>query len=346
MLLIKDYKKIVAIIAIFCLMLTYSVVPIVEAASLEDASDTLSDSDVSVSAIHTVTFTTNVTLAVATNDYIEVTFPADFGDVIAGNITCPTNSTPSAPDTETARCTATADLVPAEYTISIASVNNPASVGSQTIDISTYTNSSIEETIDVMVAIIDDVTVSATVSATLTFAIAPLGSGVDVNGTNTTVASATTTLEFGTLVVDTPAIMGQELTVTTNADDGYTVTVEQDQNLTSNSGSDIDSFVDGTPASPATWISPSGTLDTENTYGHMGITSEDSSISAADTFGNNLYQGFTGTTPIDVMYHDGPADGETANIGLTQVAYQIEISALQEAGDYTNTLTYICTPTY
>ena len=346
MLLIKNYKKIISIISIFCLMLTYSVVHIVEAASLENASDTLSDSDVSASATHTVTFTTNVTLASATNDYIEVTFPSDFGDVEVGNITCPSSSTASAPDTETARCTVTSDLAPAEYTISVASISNPSTVGSQTIDISTYTNSSIEETIDVMVSIIDDVTISATVSSSLTFAIAPLGAGVDVNGSTTTVASATTTLEFGTLTVNTPAIMGQELTVTTNADDGYTVTVEQDQNLTSNSGSDIDSFVDGTPGSPATWTSPGADLDSENTYGHMGITSEDSSINAADPFGDNLYQGFSGTTPIDVMYHDGPSDGSTDNKGLTQVAYQIEISALQEAGDYTNTLTYICTPTF
>jgi hypothetical protein len=46
------------------------------------------------------------------------------------------------------------------------------------------------------------------------------------------------------------------------------------------------------------------------------------------------------------MYHNGPSDGLTADIGTTTVAYTVGITALQEAGDYSNTLTYICTPTY
>jgi hypothetical protein len=46
------------------------------------------------------------------------------------------------------------------------------------------------------------------------------------------------------------------------------------------------------------------------------------------------------------MYSSGPADSLTDDIGSTSVAYSLEISALQESGDYSNTLTYVCTPTY
>jgi len=46
------------------------------------------------------------------------------------------------------------------------------------------------------------------------------------------------------------------------------------------------------------------------------------------------------------MYNGGPSDGTTDHVGVTQVAYSVRITSLQEAGDYTNTLTYICTPTY
>ena len=47
------------------------------------------------------------------------------------------------------------------------------------------------------------------------------------------------------------------------------------------------------------------------------------------------------------MYHDGPADGVTEDIGRVTVGYQIQITALQEAGDdYNTTLTYIATPTF
>jgi hypothetical protein len=47
-----------------------------------------------------------------------------------------------------------------------------------------------------------------------------------------------------------------------------------------------------------------------------------------------------------VMHHDGPADGSTDNKGAANVAYTAEITALQEAGDYESTLTYIATPTF
>ena len=41
------------------------------------------------------------------------------------------------------------------------------------------------------------------------------------------------------------------------------------------------------------------------------------------------------------------SDGSTANIGLTRVGYKIQIGALQEAAnDYSNRITYVCTPTF
>jgi hypothetical protein len=49
---------------------------------------------------------------------------------------------------------------------------------------------------------------------------------------------------------------------------------------------------------------------------------------------------------MEVMYNGSPSDGSTQNVGLAKVAYRVQISALQEAGDYTNTLTYTVTPTY
>lgn len=340
-------NKLVIIVLIFSLLSLYGAVPITNAASISNASDTLSDSDLSVAATHTVDFT--IGTALAATDYIEVTLPTDFGD-IPGGITCPGGTT-AATTTTTARCTSDAGSATGTYQIIIPNVPNPAAEGSQTIDISTKTAANaVIETVDIWVAIINNVDVSATVSSTLTFEISPLATGASVNGTTTdaTVTAATSSLAFGTLVVDQPRILGQQLRVVTNADDGFTVTVEQDQNLLSGSGSDIDSFIDGTSTTPTAWQAPAEVLDVEWTYGHMGITSADASLSSTtpDVFGNNLWLGFSGTTPIEVMYHTGPADGTAADIGITQVAYQIQVSPLQEAGDYYNTLTYICTPTY
>jgi len=338
-------RRILSITIIWSLIAVYGFVPITNAASLLAASTTLSDSDLGVSATTTTAFTTQIALGVT--EYIEVVYPADFGEVLNGNITCPADTAATQPNTETIRCTATAPVGAGAKSIVLINTANPGTAGSYTIIIRTRTAGNADiETANVMVAIIDDVVVTATVSSTLTFEIRPLGISTDVNGATTTAASATTTLAFGTLAVASSSILGQELRVTTNADNGYTVTVQQNQNLTSNAGSDIDAFDDGVPGAPAAWNAPAGTLDAELTYGHMGFTSEDANLSGGDTFGSNLWRGFSSTDTYEVMYHTGPADGTTADRGLTQVAYRIEISALQEAGDYTNTLTYVATPVY
>ena len=339
--------KIVVIALILSLLGVYGAVPITNAASITSAKDTLSDSDRSVAATHTITFTTGT--ALAATSYMEVTLPADFGNILGG-ITCPAGTT-AATTTKTARCTSSGGTATGTYTIVIPNVQNPAAAGSQLITLATKTSGNVLiEQADLMVAIIDNVDVSATVSSTLTFEISPLAAGAAVNNATTSAlgVAATTSLAFGTLVVNQPRILGQQLRVITNADNGYSVTVEQDQNLTSAANSDIDSFINGTTTAPAAWQAPAGTLDLEWTYGHMGITSQDATLSwgGGDPFGNNLWEGFATTTPIEVMYHTGPADGAADNIGLTRVAYQIEISSLQEAGDYYNTLTYIATPTY
>ncbi len=240
-------------------------------------------------------------------------------------------------------------------------MTNPDSVASQTINILTETDASAElEKVDVVVAIIDDVTVTATVSSALTFEIAAVNSGQTVNGSDTTVTTTATTIPFSTLTAGTPAIAAQDLTVTTNADDGFTVTMFQDNNLGSEAGSDINGFQSALDtwvanSAPETWVDPNtyDVLDDVSTYGHFGYTTQDTSlgVGTADRFDSNKWASFTtedgGTsTNLEIFYHDGPADGSTEHIGSTRTGFQVETTALQEAGDYTNTITYICTPTY
>ncbi len=334
---------------LIAMLAVYLPLPAARAAdSLTSAKDTLSDSDLSATATHTVIFETGT--VIPSGGYIDVELPSGFGDVATSSITCPTNTTASVPSPKTARCTATANLASStSYTIVIANVTNPSSAGSQTIPIKTYNSSdTMLEHTDMMVAIIDDVVVTARVSSTLTFHIYGTATSTTINGVDTTGSSTATTLPFGTLTVNASSTLGQRLTVETNARDGYTVTVEQDHNLYSDTNADIDSFIDGSPATTTAqaWQSPSNTLDQENTYGHFGLTSQDSTLSGGDDFGTALYKGFDGTNPIEVMYHNGPSDGSTDDKGSTYVAYTVEIGSLQEAGDYTNTLTYICTPTF
>ncbi len=317
----------------------------ISADSLASVSDLLSDSDISATATHYIALEFQTGLEAG--DYIEVQMPASFGNIIAGNITCPGSLTASAPTVNSARCE-TSDVFSASSTqIMISGVSNPASAGTYTIVVFTYddSGSAILESSDAKIAILGSVDVRASVSSALAFVVSGLATSTAINGNTTTGSSTPTQLSFGALSVGSSSILGHGLSVQTNARFGFAVTVQEDQNLTNNNGADIDDFADGTIAAPQAWASPTATLDTENTYGHFGISSQDENLTAGDTFGSALYTAVS-TSTTEIMYNAGPADGTTEHKGYTRVGYRLEISALQEAGDYQNTLTYICTPIY
>jgi hypothetical protein len=361
----KKLSKLLIAILLFSILAMYGYTPNTQAASIIDARDLLSDSDLSVLAKHTIRFTT--TLPLVENDKILVLYPSGFGAQTAGNLTCPTNSNGSIANASTTLCTVTAAGIAAGQQTIIASSTNPSTAGGYTIEIRTTDSSDVlKERAFVRVATIDDVIVTATVSATLQFNIDGLATSTVVNGVPTTGSSTATAIPFGTLDVAASSTMGQQLRVVTNATDGYVVTVEQDRELTSNGGANINSFNNSPNNTGSTtagvWASPLGILDQYHTYGHMGLTSDDSNLDADGTgngsggfvdpagnfndFTGSKYVGLNATNTMIVMAHTGPADGGTQDKGLAKVAYSIRISALQEAGDYTNTLTYICTPQY
>jgi hypothetical protein len=200
------------------------------------------------------------------------------------------------------------------------------------------------------VAIINDVLVTANVDTTLVFTISGTSSNVTVNGSPTTTAttSTSTTLPFETLDADVSKTLGQDLTIATNARNGYVVTVEQDLDLKSTTGAIIDGFIDGAYTdTPTGWVDPSNDVLDDTTWGHWGLTSNDTSLLGAGLdFASDQWVAAS-TTPRAIMAHSGPADGVTLGIGRATVGYQIQITALQEAGDdYNTTLTYIATPTF
>ena len=355
----KSNKKLIIVGSLLMVMFAlYGVFPLPQGAdaadSLKDASDTLSDSDIDASLVtHTFDFTT--TNAIDAGGYIEVTLHDDFSDILIGHITCGVGGVASAESTEIARCTFAAGLAAdAVEQIVISTNTNPGTDGDRRNDIKTYNSLDVLlDRIAVMVYIIDDVLMTATVDPILDFKI--LGVDADaktVNGINCSATTTATSTPFGTLVVNATTTVCQQLQVTTNADDGYTVTVEQDQEMTSDSGSNINSF-DNSPTGTGsttvhTWVSPTNDLDNYHTYGHMGLTSDDTDLAVNfdNDGGTAQYAGLNGTDIMEVMSHDGPSDGITQDIGVAFVAYSAEIASLQEAGDYESTLTYIVTPTY
>ncbi len=329
-------------------------------------SDTISQSAPSLGANHVIAWTSAT--AVTSGLTIKIGFDPvsdafDLGAVVAGDLSVsgmtlvanvgacggggdevyPTIDA-TAPDEHVTLTVCPGDTVTSgakTVTVGNAHILNPAVTGSYPIRIS-GTQPDQSET---RVAIISQVVMSAKVETALTFTVSGLGTGVNVNGAVTSTTTDASTIGIGTLAPNTPVIFAQQLNVSTNARNGFTVTVRENQNLTSGA-SDIDTFIDGAEtAVPVVWASPSVSLGNEDTYGHIGLTSNDSNLNAGEFVGEK-YAGNFLTAPRAIFSHNGPSDGSTQDIGTARVAYKIEVSGTQESGDYQNQLIYVCTPVF
>lgn len=216
------------------------------------------------------------------------------------------------------------------------------------------------DTASVRAAIIDAVTISAEVKATLSCEVAGVSIGATFDSAGNTYGTAgftttATTVPFGVLTANSASQSGQLLKASTNGSNGFYFAVKQYGDLTSDGGDTINAFVDGVTqdnSSPVVWASPSASAGSPDTYGHLGYGSTD--LTLDDLNGSGDASRFTGakfsglsTTYEAVLSHDGPADGVSADTnGQAYIVYKVEISGLQEAGIYSNTVSYLCTGRY
>jgi hypothetical protein len=226
-------------------------------------------------------------------------------------------------------------------------ISNPAGITSYEIGVTVGAG----DTGKTRVAIVDEVTVTASVDTLFTFTVNGVSDGTLVNTADTTGGDTTATeIPFGKLVADTASTAAQNLEVSTNAANGFVVTVQVDQQLLSANGADIDGYIDGGyTTSPTGWTAPGASPGFENEYGHWGLSSADTTLTGGltnfFTGGDNFVS--ASTTPVEVFRHDGPTDGSISGEGNTNVIYKVEVTALQEAAeDYTATLTYVATPVF
>lgn len=340
-----------------------------EASSITNASDTLSNSAPSQASNHTIAF--KPATSIAAGQTITLTFPAGFTmgsvsepdiDILINGLSSTTAGTAGpatwgvtvvgqvitleAPSgSGVASNTSISILIGTNAAGGVNRITNPAATTSYAIVI----GGTMTDTGEVRVAIMDQIVVSANVDTSLTFTVAGVANGQTVNGSPTTTSTTTTStsLPFGTLPVGTSRVLAHDLSVTTNATNGYSVTVQQTGALQSTTGAIIDGFINGSnTVTPSAWQGPSALVADPATYGHWGITSSDSSTARSLQFGSDQWVSGS-TTPIVIMGNTGPADGSTAGIGAARIGYQAQISALQEAGDdYTTTLRYVATPTF
>ncbi len=351
-----------------------------QAANIVTVTDTLSDSAPSVVADHTIQFVTPT--GVANGETITVDFSdgpftvgsVDFTDI---DVLDDTNDLTLAAD-----CTG-ADEVGAAFsgttlTLTFCAGDGASIPANGTTTIKIGTNATFGVTGDqqlvnpvagsyaiaitagsadsgtTMVAIVPNVTVTASVDTIFTFTVAGVAGGQTVNGADITDGTTTATaIPFGKLTAGNASTTAQDLTVVTNASNGFVVTVAVDGQLTSSTGADIDGFRNGNyDTTPVAWESPSETLGNEDTYGHWGLTSDDSTLTSGLTDLFNVGGGgdrfvSASTTPVEIFRHTGPTNGTVTGEGATRVGYKVEVSSLQEAAnDYTATLTYVATPIF
>lgn len=340
----------------------------VQAANLTDISNTLSDSSPSSVSNHTIGFTMPTgSLGVNDGETITVTFPPQFtmGSVAIGDVDLLINSvdqtlagTPSGAtwgfDITGNVLTFTASSSAATATDEVVIlVGTNAAGGAEQVTNPTATTSyefvvtAGADTGRTQVAILPTVEVTAIVETTFDFTVTGLDAGQTVNGTTTTGTSTDIEIPFGVLEHDTIYNIGQELTVSTNAANGFVVTVEKDSPFQSSTGAIIDSFTDGTYVNtPSAWAAPGRDITASSTWGHWGLTSNDETLNGGEFTSGDLWVAAS-TSPRAIFAHTGPSDGTTQNIGLARVSYAVEITPFQEAGyDYRTTLMYIATPTF
>lgn len=301
-----SFRVIATLVATAVVLWAMGAYSFAQAANITDVYDLLTDSDRGVVSNHTIQFITPT--GITNGQTVTINFPSftvgsvDFTDIDVSTST-PTADLTVATDCSGAQrigaafsgqtltltfCAGDGGFVSANGTTTIeigtnatfgvagdARLTNPVSRGSYEIDIA----GTMTDTGSTRVAILDDVLVTANVLTVFDFTVIGNLSATAVNGTSTTIGASSTTIPFGTLTAGQLETIAQDLTVETNARNGFVVTVQQDQHLLSTTGADIDNFANGNNSvTPAAWSTPSNSISDERTWGHWGVTTDRKSV--------------------------------------------------------------------
>jgi len=238
-------------------------------------------------------------------------------------------------------------------------INNPAKVAAAgTADIYdlaiAFTGNSTNSG-SALVAVVEGVTVSVSVDESLTFSIAGVASGsCTQGGAATAITTTVSTVPFGAsgLSPETFYKGCHDIAVGTNAASGYTVSVQENRSLLSGTDTIDDTLCDAGDCSEVIAAGTTKTWATATNNG-FGYTCSGSQCNAEFATAAEFNQ--FPCTGADAVC-DGGTGAEAAttpisNAGATtaqtnRIIYKLSFDTVQQAGDYTNTITYIATPTF
>ena len=238
---------------------------------------------------------------------------------------------------------------------------NPTAAGTIYAQVDTFGNTDCSTTpLDTGVAaayIIAEVEVSATIGESLSVAVNAVTTGDCLADTGFTAAAASTStsIPFGGIASNTFYNICQELVISTNALDGYSATIQEDDQLTDGtnfiSAANDDGNCDGscTDTTAAVWT---GVTDTSDGFGYCMV---DTTGDAAGTSGwsqqcagggsvttfKTIASMADGDAVDDIMSSAAAVFGDTAD-----VMFSLQVNSTQPGGEYTNKIIYIVTPQY
>lgn len=171
---------------------------------------------------------------------------------------------------------------------------------------------------------------SVTVDPSLSLVIDNVAASTSCGDVSTTAASTANAIPFGRVAAITAhPIVGQNLTVTTNASGGYTTYLSSSGVMTGGTTAGTIANMSGSNASPGSWPS--------NGTAAFGYTTESTSLSGtAARFDGGLWAG-PSTTPYEIMRNTstpGPS-GDT-----NCIAFQVSIAGDTKADTYTTSIRY------
>lgn len=217
------------------------------------------------------------------------------------------------------------------------------------------------------VAVVDAVRITASVPPQISFRILGVASGATRCGVSTTTATTSTLAPFGELLIDSFKNMAQELVVSTNAANGYTVTAVSDNQLhrvgeactgdanetnggcirdTTGNGADITQTTAGlwtaTTAKGFGYSLQENVLSSTATPAFEHNTTAGSCAGASGSCWRQFADAESSEAPVSIFSSTGVADNDSVYI-----CYRGVIPATQEAGtDYSTFVTYRATATF
>ncbi len=211
------------------------------------------------------------------------------------------------------------------------------------------------DSVNVGVAPVEGVLVSATVDQTLAFTVGAVASGQTKCGTTTTIASTAYSIPWGTIVTANAfKDAAQTLEVSTNASGGYTVNIEENDQMGMNGGAcvgatagEANNCIKDTTCDSGTCTQTTASAWTTATNNGLGYSLENiTGTDAAFLHGGNF-------TAKQIPDREVPEDKQTVmsnvdpvSANKINVCYRISISGTQPAGYYYNKVKYTATATF